>query len=146
MVVRKSNEIGYWNALGIVGMFLGLAAAGGGCATLPRSLMLGAGAGAGLGAAVGVAANSQSAMGIMTGALIGAATGSVVGYFIHQDQMSRNMEAVGVKSQQDDKMPLLKNAETRRVWVPAKIEGKKYVHGHYVDIIEHESEWGSSDE
>lgn len=146
MVVGKSNGIGYWNALGIVGIFLGLAACGGGCATLPRSLMLGAGAGAGLGAAIGVAANSQSAVGIVTGTLIGAATGGVVGYFIHQDQASRSTDGATNKNQPDEKMPLLKNAETRRVWVPAKIEGKKYVHGHYVDIIERESEWGSSDE
>jgi len=108
--------------------------------------MLGAGTGAGLGAAVGVAVNSQNAVGIVTGALMGAATGGVIGYFIHQDQESRRAEAVASRSQQEDKMPSLKNVETRRVWVPAKIEGKKYVHGHYVDIIEHDSEWGSSDE
>jgi hypothetical protein len=144
--MSKSSRIGHWNTLEIVGMFFGLAACGGGCATMSRSLALGAGTGAGLGTAVGVAANSQSTAGIMTGALLGAATGGVVGYFIHQDQESRRTEISLRRSQQDDKMPLLKNVETRRVWVPAKIEGKKYVHGHYVDIIEQESQWGSSDE
>lgn len=37
--------------------------------------------------------------------------------------------------------PLVTSPEVRKVWVPDKIDGNKYISGHYMYIIERGSVW-----
>jgi hypothetical protein len=41
----------------------------------------------------------------------------------------------------DSGTPKFSNAEVRRVWVPDKIDGNKYIKGHYMYLIERGSVW-----
>jgi len=40
------------------------------------------------------------------------------------------------------KVPTIKNAEVKTIWIPDKIEGNKFEEGHYVHIIDKQATWG----
>lgn len=41
----------------------------------------------------------------------------------------------------DNKSPALTSPKVRKVWVPEKIEGEKYIEGHYMWILEKTTSW-----
>lgn len=45
------------------------------------------------------------------------------------------------KSKSDMKAPSLTSPKVTRVWVPDKIEGDKYIEGHWVWVLERGSTW-----
>lgn len=55
--------------------------------------------------------------------------------------MKKNKDQPSDPSHQEDKTPSLTAPKVRRVWVPAKIEGDKYIDGHYMYVIEKTSTW-----
>lgn len=40
-----------------------------------------------------------------------------------------------------NKSPMLTNPKVRKVWIPEKIEGDKYIEGHYMWILEKTTIW-----
>jgi starvation-inducible outer membrane lipoprotein len=40
------------------------------------------------------------------------------------------------------RVPTIKNAEVKTIWIPDKIEGNKFEEGHYVHIIDKQATWG----
>jgi hypothetical protein len=41
----------------------------------------------------------------------------------------------------DPKVPLLKNAEVKTIWIPDRIEGNRYEEGHFVHLIDKAASW-----
>lgn len=46
-----------------------------------------------------------------------------------------------VSSQAKPRMPSLKGAEVKTIWIPDKIEGSRYEEGHYLHLIDKQSSW-----
>ena len=137
----------FLKALGTVlmaGVFVGV----GGCASVERSVVLGAGIGGATGALIGTAARDRPSDGtsIVVGALVGSLTGGLFGYLGFQGEQDK-MKAMSMKSPEEQQVPFyLKDATTQRIWVPTRIEGNKRVWGHYVDIIERPAVWEVRDD
>jgi hypothetical protein len=51
-----------------------------------------------------------------------------------QDQSSNS-------SKSDNKSPSLTTPKVRKVWVPEKIEGDKYIEGHWMWVLERTTTW-----
>jgi hypothetical protein len=43
----------------------------------------------------------------------------------------------------DANVPSLTSPEVRRIWVPEKIEGNKFIEGHYMYVIDKPSVWSN---
>jgi hypothetical protein len=113
-----------------------------GCASLNQSMLLGASVGAMSMGAAGNLATNHRPEGTALGALTGAALGAAIGYFAHHDlatkeRLARDME----KSHEAPAEPKLTRPKYRQIWVPAKIEGDRYIEGHRLYIIEDPGKW-----
>lgn len=107
-----------------------------------KSIGLGAAVGGTVGGLIGNAAGNGSHRDKSTlqGAAIGAALGSLIGYAGYagkEKKQETKIENVGL----EPKAPSLTAPKVRRVWVPARIEGDKYIDGHYMYVIEKTSTW-----
>ena len=115
------------------------------CASTGKGVLLGTVIG---GAAGGVVGGSTSAGGnrtkaTLTGVGIGAATGALFGYIAskNEQELERRKHARSASPSSDRKLFLTK-PEVRSIWVEDKIEGNRFVEGHYIHIIENPSGWG----
>lgn len=112
-----------------------------GCATMEKSVLLGAGTMGAIGTGVGAAAGNNVG-GALLGLGIGAVFGGFMGWAGHKDQEEKARQAKsGSKKADDTKVPSLTSPEVRRVWVPEKIDGGKFIEGHYMYVIERNSVW-----
>lgn len=112
-----------------------------GCATMRDSVLLGAGTMGAVGAGIGTAAGNNVG-GALLGLGIGAVFGGTMGYLSHKEKEEKEkMAKSGIKQSEDSKVPSLTSPEVRRVWVPEKIEGGKFIEGHYMYVIERNSVW-----
>jgi hypothetical protein len=112
-----------------------------GCATMEKSVLLGAGTMGAIGTGVGAAAGNNVG-GALLGLGIGAVFGGLMGFAGHKDQEEKARQAKsGTKKTDDTKVPSLTSPEVRRVWVPEKIDGGKFIEGHYMYVIERNSVW-----
>ncbi|MBI4403529.1 MAG: hypothetical protein HY537_05180 [Deltaproteobacteria bacterium] len=112
-----------------------------GCASIEQSIGLGATVVGAIGVGMGTAAggNVRSAL---VGLGVGAVVGSAVGYLAHRDRHEKETYLKLVsKNNEVSKTPSLTAPEVRRIWVPEKIEGSKYIDGHYEFILERNSVW-----
>lgn len=111
------------------------------CSTVEKSIGLGAAIGGTAGGAIGNRDGSYNRdKATMQGAAIGAILGGLIGYAAHKDKsktQSPNIEKVGL----EPKAPSLTAPRVRRVFVPARIEGDRYIDGHYEYVIEKTSGW-----
>lgn len=111
------------------------------CATMEQSIFAGAGITGAFGTGVGAAA-SGDAGGALIGLGIGAVVGGALGYLGHKDQEAKNKLPKSTAMKKDDpKTPSLTSPEVRRVWVPEKIDGDRFIDGHYMYLIERNSVW-----
>jgi len=112
-----------------------------GCSTMRDSILLGAGTMGALGTGVGAAAGNNVG-GALLGLGIGALVGGTVGYLAHKDRENKErLSKSGSPKSDDSKVPSLTSPEVRRVWVPEKIDGNKFIEGHYMYLIERNSVW-----
>ena len=113
------------------------------CASLGESLLLGAGIGMAAGGGVG-AVTSEDEGGMLVGAAIGTALGLGLGFLIHKDDERKKMEAIQIpvgKRLTDPDIPMLTTPEVRRIWEPDRIDGNKFIHGHFIDVLDKSSFW-----
>ncbi len=113
-----------------------------GCASMEKSILLGSAAGGALGTGIGLGAE-KSAGSALIGLGIGAIVGGVMGYATHSERDSKRAQWLTPAATKEfkDKVPGMSTPEVRRVWVPEKIEGNKYVEGHYIYVIDRGAQW-----
>lgn len=109
------------------------------CASVERSTLLGGLIGGSAGAMLGSASGNGSQGTLIVGTL-GAGIGSLIGYSAFKSKQAKEQRNVK-DNLQDSKSPSLTTPKVRRVWVPARIEGDKYMDGHYMYVIEKTSTW-----
>ena len=112
-----------------------------GCSTMRDSILLGAGTMGAVGTGIGAAAG-HNVGGALLGLGIGAVFGGTMGFLTHKDKEEKERLAkLGSKKNEEPKVPSLTSPEVRRVWVPEKIDGNKFIEGHYLYLIERSSVW-----
>lgn len=52
-----------------------------------------------------------------------------------------NKNQPGSNNKSEDKSPSLTAPKVRKVWVPEKIEGDKYIEGHWMWVLERTTTW-----
>lgn len=117
------------------------------CATTRDSILAGIGVGAALGAGVGAAAGQPQGNELRAGAVgvvSGAAFGALMGYLAHKEDERR--AAARPLPGEDGPLPALTKPVIRRVWVPDRVEEDKLIRGHFVYVIERQSEWTKTDD
>ncbi len=112
-----------------------------GCATLKSNTFIGASIGASAGAVTGTLIGAPNHSG--TGTLIGAASGLVLGGLIGLLTEPKKQSTTSETSQKNDesKKPSFTSPEVRKIWVPDKIEGNKFIKGHEIYVLERGSVW-----
>lgn len=56
--------------------------------------------------------------------------------------MNKNKnDSNNLSNKDDNKSPALTAPKVRKVWVPEKIEGDKFIEGHYMWILEKTTSW-----
>jgi hypothetical protein len=109
-----------------------------GCATANKSLLLGGVIGGLAGAAIGQS-NSQNTDGAVVGALVGSGIGGLIGYSSFKEKPNpKSDQAVKVD---EEVFPSLTKPKLKSLWVPDKIEGNKYIKGHWIYVIEDAGSW-----
>ncbi len=112
------------------------------CATLKSNTFIGGAIGASAGAIGGTLIGAPNHTG--SGAIIGAASGAAIGALIglltepktNKTTLSKlNMDGMAL----DD--PTFTSPEVRRVWIPDKIDGNKFIKGHYMFVLERGVVW-----
>ncbi|MGZ3783868.1 MAG: glycine zipper domain-containing protein [Bdellovibrio sp.] len=108
------------------------------CSTMEKSIVLGTAIGGSIGGAVG-SQNGNTG----TGSAIGALAGAGLSYLIHKhNEKKSTVNASSEKLELDDvDSPFLKSPKIRKYWQDDKIEGKKFIKGHWVYEIEEQSVW-----
>ena len=114
-----------------------------GCATLKDSLITGAAIGATGGGLLGNSrgVGAERHRNTNKGALIGAALGMGISYLAHQSKIKNQNTKATSAPKNNNKVPLLTRPKVKRVWVDDKIQGKRFVRGHWEYIIEEQSAW-----
>ncbi len=128
---------------------LGLAVSG--CATQSKSVGMGASVGAGTGALIGGIADpgkkgEYRTRNVILGAGLGAMTGMVAGSLIHSRQEKAKKEAFlqGQKAGQvpvSGAMPSLSQPKVETHWVEGKVQGNRYIEGHFEYVIVEPVRW-----
>ncbi|MCB0369034.1 MAG: hypothetical protein KDD45_06160 [Bdellovibrionales bacterium] len=114
-----------------------------GCASMKESLLTGAGAGLVLGAAMGNAQGKGDSRNRSTnnGAIIGALLGAGIGYLGHKSKL-KELEKKGLNAHKtENDVPLLTQPKIKRIWVDDKVQGKRFIKGHWEYTIEEQSVW-----
>lgn len=109
------------------------------CASMEKSIFLGGGIGAATGSAVGSQHSSANSVGA-----IGALVGAGLGYLIYKNkQKSQNPTISSSEKMELDEndAPFLKSPKIRKYWQDDRIEGKKFIKGHWVYEIEEQPVW-----
>lgn len=113
------------------------------CSTMKRNTFIGASLGATAGSIGGtvIGAPNNPVPGALVGTATGAAIGALIG-FLTEPKTSKQVDVsvAGSKSSDLDS-PSVMSPEVRRLWVPDKIEGNKYIKGHYMYVIERGTVW-----
>ena len=110
------------------------------CATLKSNAFIGGAIGASAGAVGGTLIGAPNHSG--TGTLIGAASGAVIGAIVGLLTEPKSSKPINSSSLNKDLSdPSFTSPEVRRIWVPDKIDGNKYIKGHYMFVLERGSVW-----
>jgi len=118
-----------------------------GCSTLEKSIVAGATSGAAGGALIGnrQGAGPDRGKHTLNGALFGAAFGGLIGWLAYKSKMKKDRSKLVSRMKKSNKKnnqtPLLTMPKIKRVWVDDKIQGKKFVKGHWEFVIEENSIW-----
>lgn len=114
-----------------------------GCASVEKSSILGAVIGGAAGGLIGNSAGNGRSETTLIGVAVGAGLGTLIGSSAYKDQKKKEQEKALQANPFDSKSPSLTAPKVRRVWVPARIEGDRYIDGHYMYVIEKTSTWSN---
>lgn len=118
-----------------------------GCASLDKSMLLGGFIGATVGGALGhQIPNGDNNQNVTAGVIIGGLLGTAIGNSEYKNRVAKeSAPPVNLINKKDD-VPSLTMPKVRRVWAPDRIEGDKYISGHYIYVIEKSSSWSNAGE
>ncbi len=116
------------------------------CSTLKSYPIIGGSIGASVGALSGTMIGSQYRKPI-TGSLVGASTGALLGILTGSLLIPNEKKVEQVPTQKELTLnitdtPSILKPEVKRINVPDKIEGNKYIKSHDVYILEKGTSWG----
>ncbi len=134
------------------------------CSTPMKSMSLGSVIGASIGLTLGSMNSScmDQQRCARNGAAVGAALGAFTAHHIHHQPVMSEASAArggaignahnmapgsandGRDSRTSPPLPGLRPAKVRRIWIPDRIEGRQYIRGHEVLVIEDEPTWNLS--
>lgn len=108
------------------------------CSTMEKSIVLGTVIGGTVGGTIGSQNGNTGA-----GAAIGALAGAGLSYLIHKQKEKKSSVNTSTEKMELDDVdsPFLKSPKIRKYWQDDKIEGKKFIKGHWVYEIEEQSVW-----
>jgi hypothetical protein len=109
------------------------------CSSTPKTVLLGSAIGAGTGGAIGSQTGKTE-----SGAAFGALLGAGLSYLI----LKSNDKKTNTKILSPDKLelddaesPFLKSPKVRKYWQNDKIEGRRFIKGHWIYEIEEQPTW-----
>ena len=123
-----------------------------GCSTMGKSVGLGTAIGAGTGAALGGIVDPGSngqyrTRNVIIGAGVGAIAGGLVGNSIHENN-ERDKELAYLKGKEAQRkstdgksVPNLQQPKVEAQWVESKVQGNRYIEGHFEYIITEPTRW-----
>ncbi len=113
------------------------------CSSLEKSTILGAIIGGAAGGYIGKSSSSEGAreQSLVFGSALGAGLGSWIGYSAFKGKIKKDQENLLKQNPFESRTPSLTAPKVRRIWVPARIEGEKYIDGHYMYLLEKTSGW-----
>ena len=112
------------------------------CSTIKESLVLGGASGATTGLATGllIAKNNNKAKGAVTGLLTGGLIGAAAGFLIKKLKSNKGLKK-DEKLKGLNNFPRLHKPKIKRQWIEDKIEGRKFIKGHWEYLIDKASSW-----
>ncbi|MCH2535774.1 MAG: hypothetical protein MK008_15140 [Bdellovibrionales bacterium] len=115
-----------------------------GCSTLKRSLLTGVAIGGSSGALLGntKGVGNERRRNTNKGLIIGSLLGAGISYLAYKDKNKKKLIKIK-ESQGESKGPLLTKPKIKRIWVKDKVQGKRFIKGHWEYVIEEQSVWSS---
>ena len=106
-----------------------------GCSSMEKSIGFGGGVGAITGTGIGIAVE-PSAGSALIGAGVGMILGGALGYLGHRTYTINEIEKPDnkLKLLEPGEEPPLTSPSVERIWIPPKIEGERYLEGHWLYI------------
>jgi hypothetical protein len=121
------------------------------CETMDQSKGLGGAVGASLGGIAGGLSNSGKdgeyrTRNIILGSAIGGMGGLMAGGMIHGETQQQKAEAYGEgkrfsRTVDKDGAPTLKEPKVEARWVESRVQGNRYIEGHFEYIITEQAKW-----
>lgn len=122
-----------------------------GCQTANKSVGLGGAVGAGTGAMIGGIADPGKngelrTRNVLIGATLGGMTGMIAGSLIHKESEKSKKEAflAGQKTAvpaNPGAMPALSQPKVETHWVEGRVQGNRYIEGHFEYVIVEPVRW-----
>lgn len=122
-----------------------------GCATQNKSAALGGAIGAGTGAVLGGIAdpgknNEFRTRNVVVGAALGGMAGMIAGSVLHEETEKQKKEAflkgrASAPQAEQGAVPSLKNPKVETRWIEGRIQGNRYIDGHFEYIIIEPARW-----
>ena len=115
-----------------------------GCSSLKKSLITGVAIGGSGGALMGNSkgVGNDRRRNTNKGLIIGSLLGAGISYLAHKDKNKKKLIKIK-ESQGESKGPLLTKPKIKRIWVKDKVQGKRFIKGHWEYVIEEQSVWSS---
>jgi len=147
---REDAQFYYFALIHLVALTLAMS----GCATQNKSAGLGGAIGAGSGAILGGIAdpgknNEYRTRNVVVGAALGGMAGMIAGSVIHDETEKQKREAflkgrASAPQAEPGAAPALKSAKVETRWIEGKIQGNRYIDGHFEYIIIEPARWDNA--
>ncbi len=115
-----------------------------GCASLEKSLLLGATLTGAVGTGIGLNVDQDGYGGALIGAAVGMLAGAAVSYLVYEDKQEKEsfIRAFSTKQLDKEDFPSLRAPEASCARIDAAIQGNRYIGPHISCEIEKPAVWG----
>jgi len=144
---REDAQFYYFAVIHLIAFTLAMV----GCATQNKSAGLGGAIGAGTGAVLGGIAdpgknNELRTRNVVVGAALGGMAGLIAGSVLHEETEKQKKEAflkgrASAPQAEQGAVPSLKNPKVETRWIEGRIQGNRYIDGHFEYIIVEPARW-----
>ena len=114
-----------------------------GCASMKESLITGTSIGLLTGAAIGNTQGEGDSRNRTTnnGAMLGSLIGAGIGYLGHKGKLKELQKRSASSNKEKNMGPLLTQPKIKKIWIEDKVQGKRFIKGHWEYIIQEQSVW-----